>query len=128
MLIALIVGVTTNNANSTPIPDTQSPLGNRGIEWGEQDGYAIVNGNNYHYWLYSTDYFCDYHNWDRKFIGSSVDDRLNILRTALLQWVERDGWTIDYEKAWLTRCKMRRILLFSAEVVQKLKFLNNANT
>jgi len=75
----------------------QSPLGSRGIEWNEQDGYAIVNGKNYHYWLYSMEYFCDYHNWDRRIIGKSSDDRLGLLHTALLQWVEKQGWTVDYD-------------------------------
>jgi hypothetical protein len=87
--------------NLTVFLHAQSPLGNRGREWNEQDGYAIVNGENYHYWLYSTEYFCNYHKWDRNIIGSNTDDQLHILRAFLFRWVERQGWTIDYDNAWL---------------------------
>jgi len=79
----------------------QTPLGNRGREWEEQDGYAIVNNQNYHYWLYSTDYFGRYHKWDKKIIGNDTEHQLHILRSALFQWVERQGWTIDYDNARL---------------------------
>jgi hypothetical protein len=86
----------------TIIVYAQSPLGSRGREWNEQDGYAIVNGKNNHYWLYSIESFCEYHNWNEKIIGKSRNDRLNILLTSLLQWVERQGWTVDYDNAWLS--------------------------
>jgi TolB-like protein len=94
-----IVGLTTN---TNQISNVQNPLGSRGKEWNEQDGYAIVNGENYHYWLYSTEFFCTYHNWNEKIIGRSTNDRLSILHTALQKWVESDGWIIDYENAWLS--------------------------
>jgi TolB-like protein len=100
-LIHLLGGAAVKLESATVQP-AQSPLGNRGIEWNENDGYAIVNGNNYHYWLYSIEAFCDYHHWDKKIIGQSTDDRLYTLRSALFKWVERQGWTIDYDNAWLS--------------------------
>ena len=87
--------------NLSMILHAQSPLGNRGREWYEQDGYAIVNNQNYHYWLYSTEYFCNYHNWNRTVIGGDLDAQIHILRSALFQWVERQGWTIDYDNSRL---------------------------
>jgi hypothetical protein len=97
-----LAGLTTNAINSNQIPNIQSPLGNRGKEWNEQDGYTIVNGENYHYWLYSTEFFCEYHKWNKNIIGLSTNDQLSILLTALHNWVESDGWTIDYGNAWLS--------------------------
>jgi hypothetical protein len=79
----------------------QSPLGIRGKEWNEQEGYAIVNGKNNHYWLYSIESFCEYHKWDKKIVGRNTRDRLSILDTALQKWVESNGWTIDYENVQL---------------------------
>jgi hypothetical protein len=95
-----LVGLTANTTNQ--IVNVKNPLGDRGKEWNEQDAYAIVNGENYHYWLYSTEFFCEYHKWDEKIIGKSTTDRLNILHTALQNWVESDGWTIDYGNVWLS--------------------------
>ena len=87
--------------NFTIILWAQNPLGNRGQEWNEQDGYAIVNGNNYHYWLYSTEFFSKYHNYNYNIIGKTTNDRLNLLHSSLLQWVEKQGWTIDYDNIHL---------------------------
>ena len=64
--------------NFTIILWAQSPLGNRGQEWNEQDGYAIVNGRNNHYWLYSIEYFGKYHKYNEKIIGKTFTDRLNL--------------------------------------------------
>ena len=88
--------------NLTIILHSQSPLGNRGREWMEQDGYAIVNGVNYHYWLYSLEYYGDYHKWNKKIVGESFNDVLAILQTEMFRWVERQGWTIDYDNYWVS--------------------------
>ena len=88
--------------NFSMILHAQSPLGNRGREWNEQDGYAIVNNQRNHYWLYSIEYFCKYHNWDKRIIGNNTNDRLYILRSLLFRWVEKQGWTIDYDNAWFS--------------------------
>jgi hypothetical protein len=81
--------------NFAIILHAQSPLGSRGWELDEQDGYAIVNGKNYHYWLYNIWYYLEsgpgQHN-DKKYNDVFYD-----LISDLHRWVERQGWVIDYE-------------------------------
>jgi hypothetical protein len=50
--------------------------------WGysETDGYCIVDGQRLHYWLYSTD-----------------DGETRQLIRAFVSYVERRGWTVDYD-------------------------------
>jgi hypothetical protein len=80
--------------NLTIILYAQSPLGNLGRKYDEQDGYAILNGNNYHYWLYNIYYYLDSDNRDKKI---NYDDCLYEIISGLHRWAERQGWTIDYD-------------------------------
>jgi hypothetical protein len=83
--------------NLLVILHAQTPLGNRGREYDEQDGYAIVDGKNYHYWLYNIWYYLESANGKEK----KYDDCLYEIIADLHRWVERQGWTIDYENVVL---------------------------
>jgi TolB-like protein len=88
-----LVGLTTNITNQ--ISNVQTPLGNRGKEYDEQDGYAIIDSKNYHYWLYNIWYYLESANGK----GKKYDECLYEIISDLHRWVEGQGWTIDYENA-----------------------------
>lgn len=52
--------------------------------WGEQGGYAVVQGKRLHYWLYDT---VSYH-------GGKSDDMYN---RYIPHWVDKMGYVIDYD-------------------------------
>jgi len=71
-LIVLFVMFVSNNAFAQNTPTSG--------RYSETDGYCIVDGQRLHYWLYST----------------SDGETSQLIRT-FISYVEKLGWTIDYD-------------------------------